>query len=86
MTNTISVSNVERSSTVETEGAVDAEVTYAGREYAVTLCPAEYDGTLSMWGQLDHWIAGEGIRDLSREDLETIETAVREAAEAAGLA
>lgn len=83
---TATITAIAASTTVETQGAVDADVTYQGREYQVTLCPAEYDGTLSMWGQRDHWIGGEGIYGLSREDLETIEAAVREAAVAAGLA
>jgi hypothetical protein len=62
------------------EGAVDARVTLDGAEYAVTLCPAQYDGTLSAWGARDNWIAGDDIYSLTVDQLSEIEVAVRDAA------
>lgn len=46
------------SSTVETEGAIDATVYLADVDVTgdVTLIPSDYDGSLSTWGTgLDHW-------------------------------
>lgn len=83
---TIRVATVGASTTVETAGAVDAEVEMGAHTYGVTLVPAEYDGTLAAWGQRDHWISGPDANDLSRETLGEIEAAVRAAAERAGLA
>ena len=76
---TIEVTDVEPSTLVERDGAVDAEVLVGGLRYGVTLVP-DHDGDLTTWGALDNWISGPRIETLSRPVLHEIAAHVREAA------
>lgn len=62
ITITISASVGTPSTTVETKGALDYDVTLQVGDVAidgeVTLCPSHYDGTITTWGSLDHWATG----------------------------
>jgi len=77
---TITVRTVVPSTYVDTEGAVDAEIVAWGCHYGVTLAPSRASGELEAWGpSTDTWIHGQDM-DLTREQLDDIVTAVRDAA------
>lgn len=53
---TIEIHDVCKSDTVDTAGAIDADVSAGGKRGNITLIPRESDGELDTWGEgLDHW-------------------------------
>lgn len=89
MQHEITASNPRPSTTVETDGAMDIDVTLTvdgvTTEGEVTLCPAQYDGSLASWGDPEHWVSGALLAAVRRIGDDAAERTLLDEIEAAAI-